>query len=335
MRGKAVEHPAFSDPKFKDEILAEPGGQQLVQCYSCGTCMSMCLVSRVSSEYNPRRTIRRAMLGMREAVLSGPTIWLCSACDLCYRHCPQGVHISELMRAIKNIAVRNGYEPPGPVAVIDQAACSGCGVCERACPYEALSLVTKEVEGVERQVTQVDKVRCMTCGICAATCPLSAITVEEYRNEKVAALMLANGWLTGEAELPPHEPRLLVFNCNWCLRADADLEALTQFPPNVRVITIPCSGRIDPVFILWALKEGVNGVLVAGCEPGQCHYKQGTYLAQRKLLLLQQVFGQMSLDTGRVRFAQIGTEERGRLPALVEQTLADLKARAPMGAVVQ
>ncbi len=88
------------------------------------------------------------------------------------------------------------------------------------------------------------------------------------------------------------------------------------------------------MFILWALKEGVDGVLVAGCEPGQCHYKQGTYIAQRKLLLLQQVFGQMSLDTSRVRFAQIGTKERGRLPALVEQTLADLKARAPMGAAV-
>lgn len=330
-----MQHPSRFDPKFKDEILAEPGGEHLLRCYSCGTCMSMCLVSRVSSDFNPRRTIRQVMLGMREPVLFGPTIWLCSACDLCYPHCPQGIHISELMHAIKNIAVREGYEPPGPVAVIDETACSGCGVCERACPYEALSLVTKEVEGKERQVSQVNKVLCMTCGICAAACPLGAIAVEEYSNEKVAAQMLANGWLTGEAKLPPEEPRLLVFNCTWCLRADADLEALTQFPPNVRVITIPCSGRIDPMFILWALKEGVDGVLVAGCEPGQCHYKQGTHIAQGKMHLLQQVFGQMSLDTSQVRFAQIGTEERGRLPALVEHMLADLKARAPVGAAVQ
>ncbi len=329
-----MEHPTALGLKFEEQVLAEPGGEHLVQCYSCGTCMSMCLVSRVSSEFNPRRTIRRVMLDMREPVLSGPTIWLCSACDLCYPHCPQGIHISELMHAIKNIAVREGYEPPGPVAVVDETACSGCGVCERACPYEALSLVTKEVDGKERRVSQVNKVLCMTCGICAAACPLSAITVEEYSNEKVAAQMLANGWLTGEAELPPQEPRLLVINCNWCLRAHADLEALTRFPPNVRVITIPCSGRIDPMFILLALKEGVDGVLVAGCEPGQCHYKQGTYIAQGKLLLLQQVFGQMSLDTDRVRFAQIGTDERGRLPALVEHMLADLKARARVGAAV-
>ncbi len=328
-----MQHPTRLD-KFEDEVLAEPGGEHLLQCYSCGTCMSMCLVSRVNSEFNPRRTIRQVMLNMREAVLSGPTIWLCSACDLCYPHCPQGIHISELMHAIKNIAVREGYEPPGPVAVVDEGACSGCGVCERACPYEALSLVTKEVEGEERQVSQVNKALCMTCGICAAACPLGAITVEEYSNEKVAAQMLAGGWLTGEAKLPPEEPRLLVFNCSWNLRAHADLQALTQYPPNVRVITIPCSGRIDPMFILWALKEGVDGVLVAGCEPGQCHYKQGTYIAQGKMLLLQQVFDQMSLDSSQVRFAQIGTEERGRLPALVKHMLADLKARAPVGAAV-
>jgi heterodisulfide reductase subunit C len=329
-----MQHATKYDPSFRDEVLAEPGGEHLLQCYSCGTCMSMCLVSRVNSDYNPRRTIHMAMLGMREPVLSGPTIWLCSACDLCYPHCPQGIHISELMQAIKNIAVREGYEPPGPVALVDEEACSGCGVCERSCPYEALSLVTKEVGGTERTVSQVNKNLCMACGICAAACPLGAITVEEYSNEKVAAQMVAGGWLSGRGALPPGEPRLLVFNCNWCLRADADLEALAQFPPNVRVITVPCSGRVDPMYLLWALKEGVDRVLVAGCEPGQCHYKQGTYIAQGKMHVLEHIFRQMSLDTSRVRFVQIGTEERGRLPALIEHTLAELKAEAPVGALV-
>jgi heterodisulfide reductase subunit A len=174
----------------------------------------------------------------------------------------------------------------------------------------------------------------MTCGICAAACPLGAITVEEYSNEKLVAQMLADGWLTGQAKLPAAEPRLLVFNCNWCLRADADLEALTHFPPNVRVITVPCSGRVDPTYILWALKEGVDSVLVAGCEPGQCHYKQGTHITHGKMYLVDQVLGQMGLDTSRVRFVQIGTEERGRLPAMIEGTLAKLKVQAPVGALV-
>ncbi|MBC7262517.1 MAG: hydrogenase iron-sulfur subunit [Chloroflexi bacterium] len=315
------------DPNFKDEVMAEPGGEHLLRCYSCGTCVSMCLVSRVSSEFNPRRTMRMVMLGMREQVFSNPTIWMCSACDLCYPHCPQGIHISELMRAIKNIAVREGYEPPGPVAVVNEEECSGCDVCEKACPYGALSLVAKEADGRQRKVSQVNKMLCMTCGICAAACPLAAITVEEYSNEKVAAQIQASNWLSGTTQLPPGEPRLLVFNCSWNLRADTDREALTRFPPNVRVIVLPCSGRVDPIFILLALKSGVDGVLVAGCQPGQCHYKQGTRIAQGRMQVLQQILKQMGIDSGRVRFAQIGTEERGRFPALVMQMVSDLKAQ--------
>lgn len=322
-----MSNPDRLDPKFKDEVMAEPGGEHLLRCYSCGTCVSMCLVNRVSSEFNPRRAMRMVMLGMREQVFNNPTIWMCSACDLCYPHCPQGIHISELMRAIKNIAIREGYESPGPVAVVDEEECSGCDVCEKACPYGALSLVTREVDGRQRKVSQVNKALCMTCGICAAACPLSAITVEEYSNEKVVAQIQASSWLTGAASLPPGEPRLLVFNCSWNLRADVDREALTCFPPNVHVIVLPCSGRVDPIFILLALRSGANGVLVAGCQPGQCHYKQGTRIAQGRMRILQHILHQMGIDSRRVRFVQIGTEERGRFPALVMQMLADLKAQ--------
>jgi coenzyme F420-reducing hydrogenase delta subunit len=156
--------------------------------------------------------------------------------------------------------------------------------------------------------------------------------VEEYSKEKVAAQLQADRWLAGKPGLPKSAPRLLVLNCNWCIRADVDLAALEKYPPNVRVITVPCSGRVDPEFILTALKLGVDKVLVAGCEPGECHYKQGTYIAQGRMHLLEQVFGQMSMDTDRVRFVQIGTEERGRLPALIDETLAELAVPVPAGA---
>lgn len=312
---------------FQDEVMAEPGGEHLQRCYSCGTCVSMCLVNQICPDFNPRRIMRMVMLGMRKQVFTNPTIWHCSACDLCYPQCPQGIHISELMRAIKNVALRERYESPIPAAVVDEEACSGCDVCEKACPYGALSLVMKEVDGKERKVSQVDKNLCMSCGICAAACPLSAITVEEYSNEKLAAQMQAGGWLSDAAQLPPGEPRVLAFNCSWNLRAAADRAALTQLPANVRVVTVPCSGRIDPTFVLTALRAGVDGVLVAGCEPGQCHYKEGTRIAQGRMHILQQMFGQMGLDTHRVRFVQIGTDERGRLPDLVMGMLVDMKAR--------
>jgi len=319
------------DVKFKDQVTTEPGGENLLRCYSCGTCMSTCLVSRVNPEFNPRRTLHQVMLGMRGQVLTGSTIWLCSACDACYPRCPQHIHISELMEAIRNIAAREGIERPGPVAVVNEPLCSGCGICVKACPYQALTLVLegKDVEGVERRVSQVNKQLCMNCGICAAACPLSAISVEEYSNEDIAVRMAADGWFTDQGPVKPGDPRVLVFNCNWCMRAEADWQALAGFPPNVRVITIPCSGRVDPQFILLALKEGADGVLVVGCDPGDCHYLEGTRLAQGKMHVFENMLKQIGLDTGLVRFAQIDTDERGKLPSLIERMVADVKARAP------
>jgi coenzyme F420-reducing hydrogenase delta subunit/heterodisulfide reductase subunit C len=321
------------DASFKDEVLAEPGGEHLLRCYSCGTCMATCLVRRYNPEFNPRRVLRMVMLGMREQVFRNPTIWLCSACDACYPRCPQGIHISELMQAIRNIGMREGYVPPGPVAEVDEAKCSGCAMCVMACPYEALFLKDKEVEDEMQRVSQVDEYKCMSCGVCAAVCPLSAISVEGYSNEDVLVRMQSDGWLSDRKRFRPDEPRVLVFHCNWCSRVESDWAALSEFPPNVRIVPIACSGRVDPQYILLALTEGVDGVLVVGCDPGECHYKQGNYVAQGKMDLFERSMSQMGLDPARVRFAQTGTDDRGRLPGLVEQMVEDVKARALVGAV--
>jgi len=100
------------DPNFKFLIASEPGGENIKKCFSCGTCTAGCPVREVTDRYNPRRIIRMAILGMKKEVLSSPFIWLCSSCYTCYERCPQDVRIPELMNAIKNIAVREGYLPP-------------------------------------------------------------------------------------------------------------------------------------------------------------------------------------------------------------------------------
>jgi len=99
-------------PGFRDEIAAEPGGEHIRRCFSCSTCTAGCPVASVTDKYNPRRIIHMALLGMREEVLSSDFIWLCSVCYTCYERCPQDVRIPELMNAIRNIAVREGYVPP-------------------------------------------------------------------------------------------------------------------------------------------------------------------------------------------------------------------------------
>jgi len=105
-------HSKTLDPNFKFLIAQEPGGENIRRCFSCGTCTAGCPVREVTDRYNPRRIIRMAILGMKKEVLSSQFIWLCSSCYTCFERCPQDVKIPELMNAIKNIAVKEGYLPP-------------------------------------------------------------------------------------------------------------------------------------------------------------------------------------------------------------------------------
>jgi len=313
---------------LKEQVLAEPGGEHLMHCFSCGTCMAACLVRRVNTDFNPRRILRMVMLDRREEVLSNPAIWLCSACDACYKRCPQGVHISELMTAIKNVAISEGYEPPWPTAVVDEEMCSRCGICVAACPYGAIEMVPLQDSQNGREVARVNKFLCMNCGTCVAACPPGAIQMEEFNREELIARMQAGGWF-----IEQEGPKVLVFICNWCLRAEADraLLSASRFPPHVRVVNIPCSGRIDPALIMLALEQGVDGVLVVGCGFGECHYKKGNYIALGKMDLLKGFFDQMNIEDGRVRFAQIGAADRGKFPQLIEKMVADVRALARPG----
>jgi len=107
------------DPTLVEQIAALPGGEHIRRCLACGTCTATCPVREVTTRYNPRRIIHMALLGLRHAVLSSDFIWLCSTCYSCYERCPQDVRITELMHAIKNVAVLAGYIPAGFRAQVD------------------------------------------------------------------------------------------------------------------------------------------------------------------------------------------------------------------------
>ncbi len=100
------------DPNFKHEVARELGGQNIMRCFSCGTCTAGCPVRAIDAKYNPRKIIHMVILGMRDRVLKSDFIWLCSTCYTCYDRCPQGVHLTDIMTAIKNIAVKEGYIHP-------------------------------------------------------------------------------------------------------------------------------------------------------------------------------------------------------------------------------
>ena len=100
------------DPNFKYDVAAQPGGDQIKVCYSCGTCTAGCPVTEADARYSPRRIIRQVLLGQREAVLSDPLIWFCETCYACSAYCPQNVKFGDVMRALREMAVAEGYFTP-------------------------------------------------------------------------------------------------------------------------------------------------------------------------------------------------------------------------------
>jgi coenzyme F420-reducing hydrogenase delta subunit/heterodisulfide reductase subunit C len=305
---------------FADRVRAIPGGEHLEMCYSCGTCVSKCMIQqKLEPEYNPRRLLRMVMMGMEEKAFASPTTWLCSECDLCYPACPQEIHISGVIDAVRQLAIEAGYTSPLETVTVDEDKCSGCGICVMVCPYEAPHLIEKEVDGEMDRFSEVDANICRGCGTCVAACPLGAVARPGVGNADIVKQIKVK-------QQPKGVPRLVTFVCDWCLRADDDVSLLESYPDNVRVIHIPCTGRIDPEMALMALRSGIDGVLVCGCAPGECHYKRGTYVSSCKISLLNTMLGQMGVGDGRVRFVQIGTQDRGRIRNEVDSMIEHLVA---------
>jgi len=128
------------------------------------------------------------------------------------------------------------------------------------------------------------------------------------------------------------EPTIVGFLCNWCAYAGADLAGTSriQYPPNIRIIRVMCSGRIDPIFILEAFKNGADGVLVAGCHlPSDCHYLSGNFKAQKRVILLKKMLPQLGIEPERLRLEWISASEGDKFAAVVKDMVSKLKKLGP------
>jgi F420-non-reducing hydrogenase iron-sulfur subunit len=127
------------------------------------------------------------------------------------------------------------------------------------------------------------------------------------------------------------EPRIIGFFCNWCTYAGADLAGTSriQYPPNVRVIRLMCSGALDPVYVIKALLEGADGVLIGGCHPGDCHYQSGNYKARRRVAILQSILEQMGFEPERVWLRWISASEGRYFADTVTEMVAKIKELGP------
>jgi F420-non-reducing hydrogenase iron-sulfur subunit len=131
---------------------------------------------------------------------------------------------------------------------------------------------------------------------------------------------------------PAFQPRIVAFFCNWCTYTAADLAGVSRlkYAPNIRVIRLMCSGRVDPQFILDALSRGADGVLLGGCHIGDCHYVEGNYKTLRRFQMLRRVLDTMGIEPARVRLEWISASEGEKVKTVINEMVQQLQALGPL-----
>lgn len=128
------------------------------------------------------------------------------------------------------------------------------------------------------------------------------------------------------------EPKIITFLCNWCSYGAADLAGVSrfQYPSNIRIIRVPCSGRVNPKFILSAIRHGADGIWVSGCHPGDCHYIEGNLFARRKFALLKEQLEYTGfIEPGRLHFSWISSAEATKFAETARKVVEAVRAAGP------
>jgi len=137
--------------------------------------------------------------------------------------------------------------------------------------------------------------------------------------------------LKGGGILTKFEPKILAFACNWCSYAGADLAGISrkQYPPNIRMIRVMCSGRVEPIFVLNAFENGADGVLITGCHIGECHYKSGNKKAEVMVEKTKELLSTLGIGAERLRLEWVSASEGQRFANVVADFTGKLKAMGP------
>lgn len=138
--------------------------------------------------------------------------------------------------------------------------------------------------------------------------------------------------VTAGTESRRFEPRIVAFFCTWCTYLAADLAGTSRmkYAPNVRVVRVMCSGRVDPQFVLDAFTHGADGVLIGGCHPGDCHYQEGNYKALCRYRLLRRVLKSLGIEEQRLRLEWVSASEADRLRNVINDMVADVRTLGPL-----
>lgn len=177
--------------------------------------------------------------------------------------------------------------------IVDNDRCIACANCQKICEYGAIE--------VDKSVAKIDPDLCKGCGTCVVECPAEAIAMQNFSDEKILAQLedAAASWEAGK-------PKTLAFVCNWSTR-----ESALEWPKDVRVIPVRCSGRVDPLHVLRAFALGADGVLIVSCESKDCHYTFGSTVARRRIVEIREWLRAIGIEPERLTMekSSVGNEQ--------------------------
>jgi heterodisulfide reductase subunit A len=201
--------------------------------------------------------------------------------------------------------------------------CEGCGICESVCELGRIKVINRKAV--------VDEVACRGCGSCSAACPTGAVQTRNYTDEQIMAQ------ITEATQEISEFPLVIAFLCHWCSYAAADLAGSMRlsYPTNLRNIRVLCAGRVNPSFVLEALRRGADGVLIAGCRLGECHYTIGNCSAMQRMNVLNKLLVDLGFDELRLRLEWLAASEGEKFAQIARDYVEQLKQIGPVGSELE
>lgn len=210
-------------------------------------------------------------------------------------------------------------------ATVDKDICVNCDACVVSCIFGA-------IEASPFGLPNVIEANCKGCGVCAAECPMGAMQLRHFKDEQTVAAIDA---LFEPKKLASSnenfEPVILCFACQWCSYAAADLAGVSriQYPPNVRILRVPCSGRVDVLHVLRAFLRGADGVIITGCLIGDCHYTDGNVKAKKRVEVMKKSLKALGIDPERLEIEFASSSEGQKFATIMTNFVEKIRKLGP------
>lgn len=210
-------------------------------------------------------------------------------------------------------------------ASVDKEVCVNCDACEVSCIFDAIEAEAFGLPGIV-------EANCKGCGVCAAECPMGAMQLTHFTDEQIVAAI--------EALFEPKQvagsrgsfdPLVLCFACQWCSYGAADLAGVSriQYPSNIRILRVPCSGRVDVLHVLKAFQSGADGVIITGCHIGDCHYIDGNVKARDRVDVMKKSLGVLGLEPERLEIDFASSSEGQKFANMMTDFVEKIKKLGP------